>query len=132
MSTSASRTSASISSTAASTPCRTLPATGRPLLERIRIAARHDADLFYIAPIEVLSVLLIAALIVPIVPKSHSFADLAWAFVLLILPVTQGIVDLVNNTVTALFEAHARCPRSTSTAPAFRKKQAHSSPSRHC
>jgi cyclic beta-1,2-glucan synthetase len=78
-----------------------------PLMERVRIAARHDADLFYIAPIEVLSVLLIAALIVPIVPKSHSFADLAWAFVLLLLPVTQGIVDLVNNTVTALFEARA-------------------------
>jgi cyclic beta-1,2-glucan synthetase len=77
------------------------------LLERVRIAARRDPDLFYIAPIEVLSVLLIAALIVPIVPVSHSFADLAWAFLLLILPATQGVVDLVNNTVTALFEARA-------------------------
>jgi cyclic beta-1,2-glucan synthetase len=78
-----------------------------PIVEHVRIAARRDADLFYIAPIEVLSVLLIAALIVPIVPRSHSFADLALAFLLLLLPATQGIVDLVNNTVTALFEARA-------------------------
>ncbi len=76
-----------------------------PVPERIRMAARHDADLFYIAPIEILSVLLIAALILPMVPRVHDVTTLALAFLLLILPVTQGIVDLVNNTVTALFEA---------------------------
>ncbi len=78
-----------------------------PLAERVRVAARQDADLFYIAPIEVLSVLLIAALIVPIVPASHTFLALVLPFLLLILPVTQGVVDLVNNTVTALFEARS-------------------------
>jgi cyclic beta-1,2-glucan synthetase len=76
-----------------------------PLVEAIRIAAKRDADLFYIAPIEVLSVLLIAALLLPLVPTAHAFGDLVLAFVLLFLPATQGIVDLMNNTVTALFEA---------------------------
>ena len=78
-----------------------------PLTERLRIAAKRDPDLFYIAPIEVLSVLLIAALILPIVPVAHTFGALVLPFLLLVLPVTQGIVDLVNNTVTSLFEAHA-------------------------
>jgi cyclic beta-1,2-glucan synthetase len=78
----------------------------RPLLlERIRMAARHDADLFYIAPIEILSVLLIAGLVLPIVPITHTFGGLVLAFLLLVLPVTQGVVDLVNNIVTAIFEA---------------------------
>ena len=78
-----------------------------PFAERMRIAAKHDADLFYIAPIEVLSVLLIAALLIPIVPVAHNFYSLIFAFLLLFLPATQGVVDLVNNIVTALFEARA-------------------------
>ena len=78
-----------------------------PFVESMRIAARRDADLFYIAPIEVLSILLIAALLLPVVPHSHTFGALVVAFLLLFLPVTQGIVDLVNNIVTSLFEAHA-------------------------
>ena len=78
-----------------------------PLPERIRIAAKQDADLFYIAPIEVLSVVLIAALLFPVVPASHTFWALLPAFLLLVLPATQGVVDLMNNTVTALFEARA-------------------------
>ena len=78
-----------------------------PFAERLRIAAKQDADLFYIAPIEVLSVILIAVLLFPIVPASHTFWALVPAFLLLVLPVTQGVVDLMNNTVTALFEARA-------------------------
>lgn len=78
-----------------------------PFADRMRIAARRDADLFYIAPIEVLSVVLIAALLLPIVPATHNFLALIPAFLLLFLPATQGVVDLVNNVVTALFEARA-------------------------
>ncbi len=78
-----------------------------PPAERLRIAARRDADLFYIAPIEILSVLLIAALLLPIVPAAHTFGSIMLAFLLLLLPATQGVVDLVNNLVTLLFEAHA-------------------------
>ncbi len=78
-----------------------------PFVERVRITAKRDADLFYIAPIEILSVLLIAALLLPLVPGSPNFGALILAFLLLILPVTQGIVDLVNNIVTSIFEARA-------------------------
>lgn len=76
-----------------------------PFIENIRITAKRDADLFYIAPIEVISVLLIAAILLPLVPTAHAFDDLILAFLLLFLPATQGVVDLANNVVTALFEA---------------------------
>jgi cyclic beta-1,2-glucan synthetase len=78
-----------------------------PVLDRMRIAAKRDADLFYIAPIEIISVILIAAVILPLIPHSPSFLALMAAFALLLLPVTQGAVDLLNNIVTVLFEAHA-------------------------
>ncbi len=78
-----------------------------PLLDRLRIAARRDADLFYIAPIEIISVILIAGILLPLIPHASSFLALMAAFALLLLPVTQGAVDLLNNTVTAIFEAHA-------------------------
>ncbi len=76
-----------------------------PLLERLRISAKRDADLFYIAPIEILSVLLIAALIIWVVPNARTGWSLIWPFLLLFLPATQGVVDLMNNAVTAIFEA---------------------------
>ncbi len=78
-----------------------------PALEQMRITARRDADLFYIAPIEVLSIILIAALILPVVSAAHNFVALILPFVLLFLPATQGVVDLMNNAVTALFEARS-------------------------
>ncbi|HEY0784322.1 MAG TPA: glucoamylase family protein [Acidobacteriaceae bacterium] len=78
-----------------------------PFVEHLRITARRDADLFYIAPIEVISVILIAAVLLPLVPGSPAFMALIGAFLLLLLPVTQGAVDLVNNIVTSLFEARA-------------------------
>ncbi len=78
-----------------------------PLMEHMRIVAKRDADLFYIAPIEIISVILIAACLLPLVPHSPSFLALMAAFALLLLPVTQGAVDLINNIVTVLFEAHA-------------------------
>ncbi len=78
-----------------------------PLLPRLRLAAKRDADLFYIAPIEIISVILMAVIVLPLIPHSPSFLALMAAFALLLMPVTQGAVDLINNIVTALFEAHA-------------------------
>ena len=78
-----------------------------PLIERIRLTAKQDPDLAYIAPIEVISVLLIAAVLIPLVPHYPSFTGMVLAFLLLLLPVTQGAVDLMNNTVTSLFKAEA-------------------------
>ncbi len=78
-----------------------------PFRERFRISAKRDPDLFYIAPIEVLSILLIAALLLWIVPSARSAWLLILPGLLLFLPATQGIVDLINNAVTAIFEARA-------------------------
>ncbi|MBX6359388.1 MAG: glycosyl transferase [Acidobacterium ailaaui] len=78
-----------------------------PFLEQLRIRLQRNADDFYIGSIEVLTVLLIAAILLPLVPTYPIFGGLAVAFVLMLLPVTQGAVDLVNNTVTLLFKARA-------------------------
>ena len=78
-----------------------------PLIDRIRLAAKRDPDLAFIAPIEILSVLLIAAILIPLVPHYPTFVSMVVSFLLLLLPVTQGAVDLMNNTVTSLFKAEA-------------------------
>ncbi len=78
-----------------------------PLLDRIRLTAKRDPDLAFIAPIEVISVLLIAVILIPLVPMYPTFVSMAVSFLLLLLPVTQGAVDLLNNTVTSLFKAEA-------------------------
>ena len=46
-------------------------------------------------------------ILAPLVPTYPIFGGLTLAFLLLLLPVTQGAVDLVNNTVTAVFKAYA-------------------------
>jgi cyclic beta-1,2-glucan synthetase len=42
-----------------------------------------------------------------LVPTYPIFGGLTLAFLLLLLPATQGAVDLVNNTITAVFKAYA-------------------------
>ncbi|WP_158748537.1 glucoamylase family protein [Acidobacterium sp. S8] len=76
-------------------------------IDRLRLAIQHNADDFYIGSIEVLTVLLIAVILLPLVPNYAIFGGLAVAFILMLLPVTQGAVDLVNNTVTSLYKARA-------------------------
>jgi cyclic beta-1,2-glucan synthetase len=77
------------------------------LIDRLRIAIQHNADDFYIGSIEVLAVLLIAVILLPLVPNYAIFGGLTVAFLLMLLPVTQGAVDLMNNTVTSVFKARA-------------------------
>ncbi len=77
------------------------------MIDKLRMAIQRNADDFYIGSIEVLTVILIAAILLPLVPTYPIFGSLAFAFLLMLLPVTQGAVDLVNNTVTSLFKAHA-------------------------
>jgi cyclic beta-1,2-glucan synthetase len=76
-------------------------------IARLRIGIQRNADDFYIGSIEVLTVLLIAVILLPLVPNYAIFGGLAVAFLLMLLPVTQGAVDLVSNTVTSLFKARA-------------------------
>ncbi len=75
-----------------------------PPLERIRTILRRWNEDFYILGIFTLSVLLIVAIIAPLVPH-HAFWPVMFALLLALLPATQGGVDLVNNTVTALMQA---------------------------
>ncbi len=77
-----------------------------PPIERIRGILRRWNEDFYILGIFTLSVLLIVAIIAPLVPH-HAFWPVMIALLLALLPATQGGVDLVNNTVTALMKANS-------------------------
>jgi cyclic beta-1,2-glucan synthetase len=76
-------------------------------IDRLRLMLWHNADDFYIGGIQVITVVLIGLIIAPLVPTYPIFGGLTVAFLLLLLPVTQGAVDLVNNTITAIFKAYA-------------------------
>ena len=54
-----------------------------------------------------LTVVLIGAIMVPLVPNYSILGGLTSAFLFLLIPTAQGAVDLVNNTVTALLKATA-------------------------
>src|SRR3984893_8369681 len=76
-------------------------------IDRLRQTIWTNADDFYIGGIQFITVLLIGLILAPLVPTYPIFGGLTLAFLLLLLPVTQGAVDLVNNTVTAIFKAYA-------------------------
>jgi hypothetical protein len=77
------------------------------LIDHLRMVLQRHADDFYIGSIEILTVLLIAVILLPLIPNYAIFGGLTAAFLFMLLPVTQGAVDLVNNTVTSLFKARA-------------------------
>ncbi len=77
-----------------------------PPIERLRgILLRWNED-FYILGAFILSVLLIVAIIAPLVPH-HAFWPVMGALLLALLPASQGGVDLVNNSVSALLRAQS-------------------------
>jgi hypothetical protein len=73
-----------------------------PLIDRVRRVIRALADDFYIIGIELITIFFIAAALFPLLP-SYSVSALAIAFALMLIPVMQDAVDLVNNIVTAIF-----------------------------
>jgi hypothetical protein len=77
-----------------------------PPIERLRNFLRRWKEDFYILGIFTLSCLLIVAIIAPLVPH-HAFWPIMGALLLALIPASQGGVDLVNNTVTALMKAHS-------------------------
>ncbi|QNI32366.1 glycosyl transferase [Alloacidobacterium dinghuense] len=77
------------------------------LIDRLRITIQRNADDFYIGSIEILTVLLIAVILLPLIPNYAIFGGLTIAFLLMLLPVTQFASDLVSNIVTSLFKARA-------------------------
>jgi len=76
-------------------------------IDRVRQTIWDNADDFYIGGIQVIAVVLIGLIVAPLVPTYPIFGGLTLAFLLLLLPATQGAVDLVNNTVTSVFKAYA-------------------------
>ncbi len=74
-------------------------------IDWLRMLLRNNADDFYIVGIEISTILLMAAVIVPLVVKYPVLGGLTVAFFLLLLPAAQGTVDLFSNVVTALFTA---------------------------
>ena len=76
-------------------------------IDRIRLGMWNNSEDFYIGGIQIITVILIGLIIAPLVPTYPIFGGLTVAFLLLLLPATQGAVDLVNNTVTAIFKAYA-------------------------
>jgi cyclic beta-1,2-glucan synthetase len=77
-----------------------------PPIERLRSLLRSWKEDFYILGIFTLSCLLIVAIIAPLVPH-NAFWPVMGALLLALIPASQGAVDLVNNTVTALMKAHS-------------------------
>jgi cyclic beta-1,2-glucan synthetase len=78
-----------------------------PFIDWLRMAVRRNADDFYIGGIEILTVLLIAAILFPLIASYSIFGGVTIAFLLMLLPATQGAVDVITNTVTALFRAQS-------------------------
>jgi len=76
-------------------------------LDRTRITILANAEDFYIGGVEITAVILIGLILTPLIPGYPGLFAMIFAFLLLVLPVTQGAVDLANNTVTALFKANA-------------------------
>jgi hypothetical protein len=73
-------------------------------LERLRGFVRRWNEEFYILGTFTLSVLLITAIILPLVPH-HNYWAVIGALLFALLPATQGAVDLVNGSITALMKA---------------------------
>ncbi len=73
------------------------------LIDRVRSSLRRYSDDFFIGSIEVLTVLIIAAVLLPLIPNYSIFGGLTVAFIMLLIPATQGAVDLVNNAISSVF-----------------------------
>lgn len=77
-----------------------------PAIDRFRRLIRRSNEEFYTLGTFTLSLLLITAIILPLVPH-HDFWSVMGALLLALLPATQGAVDLVNGIVSAFFNPEA-------------------------
>ena len=77
------------------------------ILDRVRTILRTYPDDFYIGGIQTIALLVMAAIILPLVPLYNPLGSLAIAFLLLLLPVSQGAVELMNHTISAILKPQA-------------------------
>ncbi|HUZ03881.1 MAG TPA: hypothetical protein VMU62_00870, partial [Acidobacteriaceae bacterium] len=77
------------------------------ILQHAQILLRSYPDDFYVVGIQVVTLLIIASIILPLMPFYSPLGRLAIGFLLLMLPASQGAVELLNHTVTALLKPYA-------------------------
>jgi hypothetical protein len=75
-----------------------------PVSFRIRSWIRSNADDVYITGIAVITIFFIAAALFPLLPNFPVFGKLAITFALMIMPAMQCVVELMNNSITAIFD----------------------------
>jgi cyclic beta-1,2-glucan synthetase len=77
-----------------------------PFVEQLRSFVRRHSEDLYILGTFILSLALITAILLPLVPH-HEFWAVMTALLLAMLPATQGAVDLVNSIVTTFMPTEA-------------------------
>jgi len=77
------------------------------IVDRLRSWLRSYPDDFYIGGIQTIALIAMAAIILPLVPLYNPLGSLALAFLFLLLPVSQGAVELMNHTITAILKPQA-------------------------
>ena len=73
------------------------------MIDRMRESVRQRADDYFIGGVEVLTILLFTAIVVPLVPNHPLFGGLTVAVLMLLIPATQGASDLMNNFISTLY-----------------------------
>ncbi len=78
-----------------------------PVVYRLRRFVQEHGEDFYITGIQLFTILFLAAVLFPVLPKIAGFMGLAVTVCLLLFPVAQAAVDLINNMTIASFEPSA-------------------------
>ena len=73
----------------------------------VRDLLRRYPDDFYVAGIQIVTLLIIALIIFPLMPLYSPLGRLTLGFLLLVLPASQGAVELLNHTITAILKPYA-------------------------
>jgi cyclic beta-1,2-glucan synthetase len=74
-------------------------------LDRFRSFLKGHADSFFLGGILTVSIFLIGIILIPGLANDYSLLGLGLAFLLTLIPASQGAVEFVNHLVTALFNA---------------------------
>ena len=75
-----------------------------PLSHRVRQFVRANGEDLFITGIQLFTLLILAVVLFPLLPKIPGFLKFAVAVLVLLLPAAQGAVDFINNVIMALFE----------------------------
>jgi cyclic beta-1,2-glucan synthetase len=75
-----------------------------PVFHRIRQFLRANGEDVFITGIQLFTLLVLAVVLFPVLPKIPGFLKFAVTVLVLLLPAMQGAVDFVNSMIMALFE----------------------------